>query len=664
MAYNALNSAITEEFLVCQICLDNFKQPKVLPCLHTFCQPCLERLLATQPLGKLSCPTCRRDVPLPQNGVRGLTSNFLIGKLHDILQQQPGAKGETSQSRADGVPCTACDRGNPAEFYCVECADYLCQSCEHTHRGLKATRSHKVVTSQDLESGQFAAELGARETSKCEDHNELNKFYCDTCHRVICPHCVITAHKHHQYVEIEKAAERERGKIKAKLSTVKNTAGLHEKWIGELQSVKDDWALQVQRTEEQFEKQAEAVQKAKTEKISQLRAMNAVRDKQMKAAMEAVEMDLASAKSCIQFTDSVLQYGSPAEVMSVAGELTAQIEQTADQKILERAELTKGFVNLTFDPPACASEEDISNLIGWIKQTTLSVTSTQLPVRTNVGKMATCSWIPKLLKTVGERGTRDGQFNYPTALSVTSDGYIVVADRDNKRIQFLDKDGTYKRKVGLKFKPLCLEVNRWKNDEVLVTGDGHKIRVLGKRGRESRVIQLLTGVEEKDKTTQGIAVDGFGRIIVTIGYQVFVLSPSGDVILKFGCKGQGQQQLSSSLRIAVNESNQIIISDFGNDSLKIFDPTGRHLFTCGSHGFGPGQLYGPYCVITDRDDNIVVAEWYNQRVTLFSRDGTFIRQVLTREEHGVNFPRGLTLTHDGDGPLAICDEHSVKIFKL
>ncbi|XP_078609973.1 uncharacterized protein LOC144881107 [Branchiostoma floridae x Branchiostoma japonicum] len=657
-------SEITEEFLVCQICLDDFKQPKMLPCLHTFCQPCLERLLETQRPAKLSCPTCRQDVPLPENGVQGLKANFLVGKLHDILQQQRKGNGKTSELRAEGAPCTACERGNPAEFYCVECTDYLCHVCNDTHRGLRVSRSHKVVKIEDLLSGKFSTELPSKETTKCEDHNEVIKFYCDTCHRVICLHCVVTAHKDHQYVEIEKAAERERAKIKAKLSSVKNTADLHEKWIEELQSVKNDWPLQVQRTEGQIEKQAEAiieaVQKVKSEKISQLRAMNAAREKQMEAAMEAAEMDLASAKSCVQFTDNVLEYGSPAEVMSVAGELTARMQQTTDIKTTERAELTKGFVNFTFDRPACELEHDVSNLIGWLKQTSVSLTNTQSPIRRNVVKTTTCSLIPKHVKTVGQKGKGRGQFKCPTSLAVTTDEDIVVADRDNKRLQILDKDGTYKGKVSLKFKPLCVAVTT--NGEMLVTGDGHKIHVLDKQGRGARAIQMLTGVVERDKSTQGIAVDGLGRIIVTIGYQVFVLSPNGDVILKFGDKGQGQQKLGSSLRLTVNSSNQIIISDFGNDSLKIFDPTGRHLFTCGSRGSGPGQLSGPYCVTTDSEDNIIVADWNSQRVSMFSSEGTFIRHVLTREEHGLVFPKGLTLTQDGH--LVVCDEHTIKVFKI
>ncbi|XP_078589228.1 tripartite motif-containing protein 2-like [Branchiostoma floridae x Branchiostoma japonicum] len=650
MASNSI-SDITDEFLVCQVCLEDFKQPKMLPCLHTFCQPCLEKLLATEPVGKLDCPTCRQDVPLPQNGVQGLKSNFLVGKLYDILQQQPQQqpKGETSQAREDGVPCTVCEAGKSAQFYCVECTDYLCQTCNKVHSGLKMSRAHKVVTVQDLQSGQAAAELRARETSKCEDHQELNKFYCDTCHRVICLHCVVTAHKDHQYVEIEKAAEREGAKIKAKLATVKNTADLHQNWIQDLQSVKDQWSSQVQRTEEQIRKQVnsiiEAAKKAGNDRIAQFRAINAVREKQMEAAMEAAEMDLASARSCVQFTDNVLEYGSPAELMSVAGELTGRLDQIADEKRAGKAEMTKQLVNLTVEPSTYNVEQEVSKLVGEITKTFIPKLSSPptftTQVRTNmvIGKGDEGL---KRVKVVGK--DRVGQFRSLTSLAVTAEGDIVATDRHNSRLQFLGKDGSLKKKVDFRFNPLCLAALT--NGDLLVTGDGHRIHVLDKQGMESRVIQV-TGAAEKDEPTVGIAVDGWGRIIVTIGHQVFKLSPSGDVMMRIGGKDQGQQYFGHFLHVAVNSRNQIIVSDWDNDKMMMFDSSGRHLFTCGSHGYGPGQLNYPYCVITDSEDNIIVSDCNNNRVSVYSRDGTFIRHVLTREEHSLDRPVGLALTYDG-----------------
>ena len=47
--------------LECPVCLDTFKQPKLLGCTHTFCMECLEKLVKEVDVGskEISCPTCR-----------------------------------------------------------------------------------------------------------------------------------------------------------------------------------------------------------------------------------------------------------------------------------------------------------------------------------------------------------------------------------------------------------------------------------------------------------------------------------------------------------------------------------------------------------------------------------------------------------------------------
>ena len=69
--------------LECAVCLEQYKEPKVLPCLHSFCKTCLEGLLTKEtknirmPRGeeraaqgrrkkvsvwKINCPSCRISV--------------------------------------------------------------------------------------------------------------------------------------------------------------------------------------------------------------------------------------------------------------------------------------------------------------------------------------------------------------------------------------------------------------------------------------------------------------------------------------------------------------------------------------------------------------------------------------------------------------------------
>ena len=49
--------------LECAVCLEQYKEPKVLPCLHSFCKRCLEGLLTKHGLAwKINCPSCRTSV--------------------------------------------------------------------------------------------------------------------------------------------------------------------------------------------------------------------------------------------------------------------------------------------------------------------------------------------------------------------------------------------------------------------------------------------------------------------------------------------------------------------------------------------------------------------------------------------------------------------------
>ena len=102
----------------CKICYNYFdadrRAPKLLACLHTFCQECLSQLqlraaaAATAvpertprpppwhgPPGAIACPVCRHRTPLPDSRVHGLPNNTKLAEAfplalraaHDPLPQ-------------------------------------------------------------------------------------------------------------------------------------------------------------------------------------------------------------------------------------------------------------------------------------------------------------------------------------------------------------------------------------------------------------------------------------------------------------------------------------------------------------------------------------------------------------------------------------------------
>ncbi len=100
---NATEESI-REMLTCPICMDEFRSPRSLPCLHTFCQVCLGDYLVrkhVRPGTTFPCPTCRESVFLPKDGVKGLRSNFLIKSMLGILESKDDIHNDVKESEED-----------------------------------------------------------------------------------------------------------------------------------------------------------------------------------------------------------------------------------------------------------------------------------------------------------------------------------------------------------------------------------------------------------------------------------------------------------------------------------------------------------------------------------------------------------------------------------
>jgi len=90
-----LAQEIYDEFLVCKICLESYRRPKCLTCLHTFCEDCIEsHVLAETTYRKytdyreFTCPLCRKRTQLAAGGVKRLPDNFLVASLAEIVVRQ------------------------------------------------------------------------------------------------------------------------------------------------------------------------------------------------------------------------------------------------------------------------------------------------------------------------------------------------------------------------------------------------------------------------------------------------------------------------------------------------------------------------------------------------------------------------------------------------
>jgi len=198
----------THEDLICPICLEEFNNPKALPCIHTFCLKCLELHFKDKCIGdEVPCPCCREEFPIPPNGLGGLRHHFFVQHLID-------SRNAASKS-IDAIYCQACLDENEqnegsypaATVYCFDCRLHLCEKCSRPH----LTKKMKGGAHQLGNVGpELEQELIRLQRSYCDKHtDEQLKLYCYVCNQNICTVCALTVdHSQHKSAEIQEAAER------------------------------------------------------------------------------------------------------------------------------------------------------------------------------------------------------------------------------------------------------------------------------------------------------------------------------------------------------------------------------------------------------------------------------------------------------------------------
>ncbi|XP_038055892.1 tripartite motif-containing protein 45-like [Patiria miniata] len=196
---------INQGHLECPICVSRFTNPKILDCLHSFCQTCLEKMMEGQPQQReITCPVCRQQTALSDAGIAGIINNFSLMALVEEANQQE----EMVKSQRSNIICEVCEE-EEAIVRCLECREYLCDFCHNAHKRSKKTRNHETASIEDLRSGKapYQSRLW-NEVPKCPNHSSQDLFFfCETCETLICAVCTALDHKapDHKFIDISAA---------------------------------------------------------------------------------------------------------------------------------------------------------------------------------------------------------------------------------------------------------------------------------------------------------------------------------------------------------------------------------------------------------------------------------------------------------------------------
>lgn len=307
--------------LNCSLCKRLIRGPKVLPCLHSFCQVCLQDLAEKlAPNESLVCPLCKTDARISRDDVEALPVNSFLDNMLDIAL--------INSSDREPVPCTNCD--SAANSRCADCGEFLCEKCYSIHRRSRQTKEHKVLTIGELLESKTGEDL--HRPAFCNIHrSEQLRYYCETCNEAVCRDCVLIEHRQHKYdyVKDSKKVQKQRTVVENLFAQCAENIPLLEKSIKQIQGISETLhgtlatvKAEIRQTALQ---QIKVVKDTERKLLTEVEKIHNAKSTILRRQKNKLEEDFARFSAGCDFSEQVLKYANEVELLSLKVHITKRL---------------------------------------------------------------------------------------------------------------------------------------------------------------------------------------------------------------------------------------------------------------------------------------------------------------------------------------------------
>ncbi|XP_072013659.1 E3 ubiquitin-protein ligase TRIM71-like [Amphiura filiformis] len=720
------------EQLWCPLCSDRLTEPKILPCLHSFCRACLLKKVGEP--DRIRCPVCYQESPLGDMGLDSLPSSFLINNILDVVgsHEDETENGPATLSESPRT-CRSCDDGQIATRLCRQCNEQLCESCVSAHQRVRLTKEHEIIRidntrmsdnrrfhapiqKQHFQGHMQMQPVSDRPPSYCDIHpNEVLRLYCDSCTKAICRDCVLE-HRGHSCVYLQDAVHDSKSITLRLLSDAKNSVRMLQESLSTTQNVAERVEMRTQSVASDvrstIRRHMSALEERERDLLRKVETIRQVKGTALHQQSEDLKRGLEGLGECIGSVEKSLHSGTDLDVLKAKDEIVTQMQSL---KILRGHLQPHEDDNIMFTPPDAALHTAIGSL-GFISSSAYASTCyatgdglkralrsklaffmihtkdhngeprcvggepVEVIVQGPEGGMYPAEIIDRqngtyavsyrpqvegqhlvsvtvrgqhiqdspfvvtartgrnyanigpVLLTFGGEGETEGQLCRPWGIAVHKDGFIVIADRSNNRIQVFNPDGSYHHQFGSagsrngQFdRPAGVAVDS-QGRVIVADKDNHRIQVFSVDG------QFLFKFGEKgSKNGQfnypwDVSVNNEGKILVsdTRNHRIQLFHPDGSFCNKYGFEGALWKHFDSPRGVAFNNEGHVVVTDFNNHRLLVISPDFQTARCLGSEGNNNGQFLRPQGVAIDQEGNIIVADSRNHRIQVFQANGTFL----------------------------------------
>ena len=305
------------EKIVCGLCSEKYKQPKLLPCFHSYCLVCLDKYVeSTAWNNKFDCPLCDTTIDIPEGGVNQFEWNIYIdSKL----------KSETDEKH----DCDLCGPEVNAGYHCTECEENYCERCAEMHLKQKISRTHTLIAISDSTTG------GAKQMKRkvfCTKHlKEEIKVVCKDCDKMLCVVCKLTDHEKHNSVDIEDEAEDVKKKLKKVILKAENSVSKLDKIRANLHAAKAESCKSRDNTLQELRDHGSKLKDQIDKKISEIEMSVNGQCKDACSNIASLSTDTGKIRKSLSYlsehANQVISLSDKMSLVTIAGKVTKQLEE-------------------------------------------------------------------------------------------------------------------------------------------------------------------------------------------------------------------------------------------------------------------------------------------------------------------------------------------------
>ena len=598
------------EEVSCSVCMSTFTDPKILPCFHTFCLHCLNELQRTSGKhGEITCPECRRKFQVPGSGYpKDLPANFRMNSLLDVMAIQ--------KCNVSGVKCGNCEKTSAESFYCFQCCAFWCEDCSAAHNLIKANKTHRVLAIRDFQDKDIENVLKRAVYCQKKHHEkEELKFFCKQCEVSICNTCVVTFHEGHDKVLLQDAANEKKLSLESAIESQKEKLLQMRNLISGLQN--EYIKIQGQVTHIRKSSQSFVDNLIKVVEEKKMEILKKVEDKanesfeRLAVQQSQVENEIQLIETSIEKTETFLKRSSNAEIMQFN---TVQEEAVGDGLRQVEDKL-----------------EDPGNFVFIANKKLIDQVSSD-----GVGSFF-------LSKTKSNNSGAVGKGITDVTVGLKAQFVLTTRSAENKRC--------YEQ-----FTSVNMEM---RNDQGLDCATGVQVQ-----DNEDGSYNISYFAKEAGACRTSVMING--EHVSGSPFTVQVKPRQYEPVLSFGRKGSSWSsgKFDCPWGVAVNERNEIAVTDNSNNRVQIFSCNGKFIRSFGKKGVKKGEFKDPSGIAYLNNGNIVVADSFNDRLQIFTERGEYLARIGSEEnpDHQFNSPMGLSVDNDGNIIVADSDNKLIKIF--